>query len=314
MSTAPVVRPFRAEEWRVYRDLRLRALADSPEAFARTLEEEEAYDDAFWEERLAAGVEGAIALPLVAEVGGAPAGLAWGRGDEADPEKAYVFQMWVDPAMRGAGAGQLLLDRIVAWARERGARCVQLGVTVGNTTATRLYARSGFVPVLGRDPLRPGSATLTQTMRRLLDVTVRLLGPGDAAVLDRVAEDVFDETIRPELTREFLADPRHHIAVAIEDGTVVGFASGFHYVHPDKPAAMFVNEVGVAPSHHRRGIGTLLMGAILDRARTIGCKGAWVGTEVENIAARGLYLTAGGEESSHPFVEFDYELDDGEER
>jgi aminoglycoside 6'-N-acetyltransferase I len=58
---------------------------------------------------------------------------------------------------------------------------------------------------------------------------------------------------------EFLRDERHHLAVAIEDETVVGFASGVHYVHPDKPAELWINEVGVAPSHHRRGIGKPLL-------------------------------------------------------
>ena len=45
---------------------------------------------------------------------------------------------------------------------------------------------------------------------------VRLLGPGDAAVLDRVVEGVFDNPIDPRWRAEFFADPRHDLAVAIE--------------------------------------------------------------------------------------------------
>ncbi len=56
----------------------------------------------------------------------------------------------------------------------------------------------------------------------------RLLRAGDTAVLDRVADDVFDGEVQPALAREFLDDPRHHLAVAIDDGVVVGFASGVH--------------------------------------------------------------------------------------
>ena len=44
--------------------------------------------------------------------------------------------------------------------------------------------------------------------------TIRRLGPGDASVLDEVAPDVFDNAIDPRGTAEFLADPRHHLAVA----------------------------------------------------------------------------------------------------
>ena len=44
---------------------------------------------------------------------------------------------------------------------------------------------------------------------------IRLLGPGDAAVLSDVAEDVFDNEINPRWTAEFLGDSRHHMVVAI---------------------------------------------------------------------------------------------------
>jgi hypothetical protein len=49
---APTIRALGANEWRVYRDLRLRALADSPHTFGRTLAEEEGRLDAEWSSRL----------------------------------------------------------------------------------------------------------------------------------------------------------------------------------------------------------------------------------------------------------------------
>jgi len=129
-----------------------------------------------------------------------------------------------------------------------------------------------------------------------MTLEVRLLGAGDEAVLSRVAPDVFDEPIDPALTREFLSDPRHHIAVAIDDGVVVGFASGVHYIHPDKPAELFVNEVAVAPSHHGRGLGKAVMAALLGAGRAHRCSVAWVLTDRSNAAANALYRAAGGAE------------------
>ncbi|HEY1632295.1 MAG TPA: GNAT family N-acetyltransferase [Rhizomicrobium sp.] len=124
-------------------------------------------------------------------------------------------------------------------------------------------------------------------------VAIKLLGPGDENVLTRVAEGVFDNDVDPALTREFLADAHHHIAVAVEDGVVVGFASGVDYIHPDKARELFINEVGVATSHHRRGLGRLVLTALLDRARANGCGIAWVLTDHDNDAARALYTSAG---------------------
>lgn len=56
----------------------------------------------------------------------------------------------------------------------------------------------------------------------------RILSPDDAAVLDRVADDLFDSTIQQALVREFPGDARHHLAVAIDAGVVVGFVSAVH--------------------------------------------------------------------------------------
>ena len=75
--------------------------------------------------------------------------------------------------------------------------------------------------------------------------SIRLLGPADASVLENVAVGVFDNAIDPRWTAEFLADARHHLAVALIDDQVVGIASGVHHVHPDKPPELWVNEVAV---------------------------------------------------------------------
>jgi aminoglycoside 6'-N-acetyltransferase I len=129
----------------------------------------------------------------------------------------------------------------------------------------------------------------------LLVSQVRVLGAGDVPVLAQVASGVFDGPVRPELAAEFLSDPRHHLAVALHEGTVVGMASGVHYVHPDKPPELWVNEVGVAPEHRGRGIARRLLEALAARGRSLGCTGMWVLTERDNTAARALYEGAGGE-------------------
>ncbi len=121
-------------------------------------------------------------------------------------------------------------------------------------------------------------------------------------MLDAVAPEVFDNAIDPRWAAEFLSDPRHHLAVAVADRTVVGMASAVHYVHPDKPPQLWVNEVGVAPAHRNRGVGRRLVAALLSHARDIGCTSAWVGTGVGNAAARRSFRAAGGIEDGEPFT------------
>jgi aminoglycoside 6'-N-acetyltransferase I len=135
-----------------------------------------------------------------------------------------------------------------------------------------------------------------------------MLGPGDEAVLANVAPGVFDHEVEPALSAEFLHDPRHHLAVALEDGTVVGFASGVHYVHPDKPVELWVNEVGVAPTHQRRGLGKQLLRALFAHARALGCREAWVLTSPANGPAVRLYESAGGNDLEDSPVMFTFRL------
>jgi ribosomal protein S18 acetylase RimI-like enzyme len=145
---------------------------------------------------------------------------------------------------------------------------------------------------------------------QLKPIEIRVLQTGDESVLANVSPDAFDDPIDVNATREFLADPRHHVAVAIDDGLVVGFVSAVLYVHPDKPRPeLWINEVGVAPTHHRRGIARELLDALLDVARAADCVEAWVLTDRSNEAAMGLYASAGGQVAQTDQVMFTFFLD-----
>ncbi len=143
-----------------------------------------------------------------------------------------------------------------------------------------------------------------------MTIEIKLLGPGNEAALTRVAPEVFDHAIDPRSAAEFLADPRHHLAVAIDDGVVVGFASAVHYIHPDKARPeLWINEVGVAPTHQRGGLGKALLRAILEVGRGLGCSEAWVLTERANPAAMRLYSATGGHAGSDELAMFTFRLD-----
>ena len=138
---------------------------------------------------------------------------------------------------------------------------------------------------------------------------IKILGPQDADVLANVAPDVFDDPIDIGRANEFLADPRHHLAVAVEDGLVVGFVSAVHYVHPDKPRPeLWINEVGVAATHRGRGLATRLLASVFAVARGLGCAEAWVLTDRGNTAATRLYRAAGSTEAPTDSVMFTFRL------
>jgi aminoglycoside 6'-N-acetyltransferase I len=141
-------------------------------------------------------------------------------------------------------------------------------------------------------------------------IEIRKLGPGDEAVLERVAPGVFDEPVRPGLTRRFLATPTYRIFVALDGDLVVGMATGFTHFHPDKDEELFVNELGVDDGYRRRGIGEALLRAILAEAKAMGCPDAWLGTEYVNGPALALYRKVmTGEDTEESMSIFTYELE-----
>ena len=139
-----------------------------------------------------------------------------------------------------------------------------------------------------------------------MTIDIRRVLPGDAAVLERVADDVFDAPLDAERLAAYLAEPGHLMIVAIHKGEVVGQAMAVVHRHPDKPTELYVDEVGVTPTHQRQGIARQMMEALFALGRELGCEEAWVGTEPGNGPARRLYERFGA--LGEPFVMYLYEL------
>ncbi len=165
-SRAIGVRPFQPHEWRLYRELRLNALRDAPDAFGSTLAREEAFTEPEWIRRLAVGAASSLDLPLVAEESGRAVGLAWVRIDADDLTTATLYQVWVHPEFRRRGIGEGLLASALAWAKGAGAGTMVLSVACGPDSALEFCRRAGFVEAGNPSKLRPDSDLLQQPMRR----------------------------------------------------------------------------------------------------------------------------------------------------
>lgn len=158
------IRPIETTEWQLYRDLRLQALRDSPDAFASTHKAEAARADELWSARIAAAFSSGSDRALFALNGTEVCGLAWGKLSSTEAGTVDLFQMWVDPKSRGLGAGRALLNGVLAWAKDLGVHRVRLGITTADTPAMHLYKTAGFLPVGSLEPLRKGSALMSQSM------------------------------------------------------------------------------------------------------------------------------------------------------
>jgi len=122
-----------------------------------------------------------------------------------------------------------------------------------------------------------------------MTATVHHVTPANANLLDRVDPDVFDHPIQPALLAGYLADPRHAMFVAVADGWVVGQIRGSVHLQPDRAPDLYIDNLGTAPSHQRRGIAASMMEAMLAWGGRQSCTYAWVATETDNDQARGFY-------------------------
>jgi ribosomal protein S18 acetylase RimI-like enzyme len=139
-----------------------------------------------------------------------------------------------------------------------------------------------------------------------LELEIRLVTSADAALFRRVAADVFDEPIDPDRLVAYLAEPGHHMLVALRDGEVVAQVAAVVHRHPDKATELYIDEVGVTPALQRQGIARRMVEQMFALGKALGCEEAWVGTESDNAPARRLYESCGA--TGEPFILYEYEL------
>lgn len=155
------VRRLGPDDWTIWREIRLMALADAPYAFGSSLAREQAMAESGWRDRLAPE-HGVTAVAMLDE---RPVG-AIGGYTPPGATSVLLIAMWAHPDVRGRGVGDVLVREVLAWARENGWSEVRLRVADGNTPARRLFERHGFVPTGLRDPLESNPSVYTETLAR----------------------------------------------------------------------------------------------------------------------------------------------------
>jgi len=119
------------------------------------------------------------------------------------------------------------------------------------------------------------------------------IGANNADLLTNVAEGVFDHAIDRDRLKAYLANELNWMCIATHGETVVGMCMSVIHLHPDKPTELFLDEIGTGDDWRRRGIARSLMRMVFDRADAEGIDEIWLGTEPDNVPARGLYEGTG---------------------
>ena len=150
------------DQWPRYRDVRLAALKESPEAFSATYEEEAALDEEYWRTRMARSKR------LLATRDDEVVGVA-SIGQAGDVESmAELFGLWVTPPARGTGVATALLQAGADVALGDGRSHLAYWVGTENGRAVAFASGAGFRPGDRRRPMRGAAHTHEQEIMMVL--------------------------------------------------------------------------------------------------------------------------------------------------
>ena len=158
MATIGELQP---QDWHEFRGIRMRALADAPDAFGVTLADVERQPEDAWRDRLSAPDP-----ILVVREGGSPVAMGAGWTPPDRSGLMAVWGMWTAPEARGQGHARSLLTWLLDWAGAHEITTAELHVSEGNDGARRLYEQHGFEATGRWEPLREGSDLQMELLRR----------------------------------------------------------------------------------------------------------------------------------------------------
>ena len=142
------VRALTEDEWQTYRDIRLRALREDPDAFAASAKTEEGYDEDRWRGRLSRSTR------FVAEQDGSVVGVvSVGRQPVEGERVGELFGLWVTPQLRGKGAAWKLVESAVGQANRKEYDFLLYWVGTDNGRGVAFASSFGFRPTDARRPM-----------------------------------------------------------------------------------------------------------------------------------------------------------------
>jgi ribosomal protein S18 acetylase RimI-like enzyme len=132
------------DQWRQYRQIRLEALQNTPQAYSTKFLDMVDQPDSFWLDRLAKAAAKKDSWLLFAKADAKIVGII-GAHLPMNSQRAEIVSVYVTPDYRGKGVSTALMESILNELRQNDMiQRVELEVNQDQSTAVRLYKRFGF--------------------------------------------------------------------------------------------------------------------------------------------------------------------------
>ena len=153
-----VIRPCYATDVEQFRELRLLALRDEPDAYGSTYEESSRRPTTAWIEMAKTG------NCFLAFDGDRAVGMASGGEFSPYPHARWLYGMFVHADYRGTGVARDLVHEVAEWTRGLSVMTLGLHVTTTVSRAVAFYRGLGFVPSGPAEPMQRDPTLHLQTM------------------------------------------------------------------------------------------------------------------------------------------------------
>lgn len=150
MTIYMMIRQLKESDYKNYRQLRLEALQNHPEAFASSYEEESLQDDSFYIDRL--NQKNSYAIGAFDETSLVGIAVCVPQTRNKIRHIADIYSVYVTPQYRKKNIAYQMIQSIIKYAEALGyIEQMKLSVTSTNVEAIKLYQRCGF-QIYGLDP------------------------------------------------------------------------------------------------------------------------------------------------------------------
>jgi ribosomal protein S18 acetylase RimI-like enzyme len=146
--------------WEEYRNLRLRALKEDPQAFGASYEDNLKNPPSEWQRRLENAMEANGNWLFFAEEKGKLVGMIGAFIEKGVTDTATVIAVFVPNEERGKGVGNILMQTLLTELKEKpDLKKAKLMVNEKQTEAVGLYKKFGFIEI-GKENFKMGNGEL----------------------------------------------------------------------------------------------------------------------------------------------------------
>ncbi len=275
------VRPGLARDAFALREIRLEALADTPDAYGETYDECVAWSEATW------ATKAEQWNFYLAEVNGRVVGMARGESHEAESDRRFLFAMYVSPSARGTDAARLLVDEVSAWAKAQGADALHLYVSNAVPRARAFYVKAGFVTTGSSVSMHRDESLVCDEMRReLTDFTFVVRPVAPAQLHDLRRRVLRDDSASADVSnRGDLEEDSVHFGGFL--GTRVVVSASFYPMNapfaPDEPSYQ-LRYMATDFDVQGLGLGTHLLDRALEELSRRGRGRVWANARTSALA------------------------------